>query len=786
MTVDELRFVSYLDAMHDFTELKASGNQFYMDYVAQIRKPLSMKNVNIESANIEDQLLTHFKINDGALALFDINKMKFESASVDSDKFKVVVPYDFVYTDTFKIWLSTLLHENTGSLDFITDTTNISEDVMCSMEFGETAGKVVVTDATVFDRGTTPQLNNCKYHDPAEITITKQEGWLTSLQQVGVKNNTFSYILNDGTHSSFHLDDYLKAIIVSKARGIEKKLPFYVRLINELVSSPASRRQLHGGAGQKRKFANILEELLEELQRRYKVPEDLCKQVLHDKDSKARRTLAYMLFDLKGAGDRLQIKYSRRKHANTHGTTLISNDRVSAVFAYMTRKHCIRTALTDGLSARTLTFLNMQVNVDDFKVKLTENYLIRFDFIRNRLESYIEFVRTLKDIPDFFRKVNVAYDVYNKLLTVKINRMQGASMIVSVDQLKWIAMHVVLSLLKEFAVMYEPHHKKDLYTIVQAVASVRLKIAEMTVDEKVRYLSELMVTIEKKRYFKYLSSFRFDNVSVLEAFGTVLEDVFVTSRKVTMDVVQAASKAYDKTSKDLLDSFPCLSGLCNLIEGSAKRPWITIPYMLYQPEFDLKTVVQYRGIDIVRAQYAKIMDELRASPCWPSADTNIEEAVLQAGGAPAFTILNTPIAHVTPTTQDSIAQSSITKRELMPFAPQLAQASRMREIPKIKATKQPMHHQARHPFHSNHTSITQLVDLQVYEIKQDIVHFKNQLAYTVCEQLRARPPSPPPAHDNDEDDLKDPLVELILVFLIKTTPVEVLLIQLQELQHIMA
>lgn len=765
--VRELRFISSLDTVHDFAELKTSGNSYYVAFTTRIVKPSTMGDVSQSAASVEEELMKHYRMNDASLPTFDLRTMSFVNGGagvLDSKKFKVIIPSSELYSDEFKIWLSTLLIETTRTLNFVTDTTNISEDVMCSMQFGQSQGRILLTDATSYDRGVAPQRSKCKQYEPEDIRITQEEGLLTTLQSVRIEDKHFHYTLPDGSSASFNIDSYVKSLGESH---LSKKLPFYIQLIYELAGEMPNK--MIGGSGRKRKREDVLRELMDELKRRYNIPLSLYNAVFSSDANvvrNARTTLAFILFDLKGAGDRLQIKFSKTARGNNTGTTFITNDRISSVLSYVMGKHGIRTAIKTDKRSRSLAFLNMQLNTADFKTQLIGNYLLRFQTILVKLQRFHKFAKKLKEVPNYASTVIQAQKDFKTLLSIRVNQEQGVRAFAAVDQMKWLVMYLTLTLLLEFLNVYGLAYKKDLDLAIDILNNIETKVAEkQNVDERLKFVKATMDFLSNRRFFVHANNFDFDivDMTVIANFAKSLNKF--SSLESIPEKVREVTSLYDSDVIDaVIQVFPCLYELHNLIKGATKNPWITMAFRMFLRK-ELNEVKAMRGMSVLGTQYLRVMENLKASPCWPAGDDVAENAILRTGGGPTMTAPKQAVPLPTSQTKKEPGASNLIGTISQRRQP-AANEQRRGESVVVSATVKNNHMQA------------DFLDFPLEITKQDVLEFKEILVKVVCGELRSILPPVDGENDTDIDDL----IEVILVFLIKTTPTEVLLAQMQRYQ----
>lgn len=299
-----------------------------------------------------------------------------------------------------------------------------------------------------------------------------------------------------------------------------------------------------------------------------------------------------------------------------------------------------------------------------------------------------------------------------------------------------------------------------------------------SLDDQMTFLQGMMQSVEQKRYISYASNYKFIDTKVLDAFVHLLNTHLIQapSSNISMDLVKRATFIYDNTPQAIFEMFPCISSLLSLIQGATKAPWTTIPFRFYVPK-QINEVIHTRGLHIAGSQYAKIIEDLRATSCWPADDMAIEQSVIRTGGT---TVIASQVTRG-PVPRTEVNKAPASSIKMLQRTNRVEQVNRNlpMQVSKLVSRDHMVSNNTSLYARNNH-SLTQRLNDEVNNTKQALIVFKEDLIKIICFNLRF---NPPPHVEDTVDDEMDDLIELILVFLIKTTPTEILLAQLQQAQY---
>lgn len=351
VTVAKIQEISIYDTIHDFDSL--GNNKYYQNFVQTKLSQLGgLKRQN--KSTVEKYVTQRYGIT-----MKKTNFVNFEDEHALASKnhiqnkkfFTRVNDFD---NEKFKTWMGTIILKTTGKIDFVTDTTLLSYNMGCSIKAASHNGRFITNSSTIYDRGkgVIPRKNCVIMELDDSVEITKTQGHLFALESISSSNNTVQYKIPGYNKVNIDLTDYIKRDDTSK---------YKLSLYNAIVE------YLHNGN------TSTLTELLNQLQTRYNMPSDFIHRVKH-KDKTSRELLVGILFDLKRAGDHMQVK-----SCDGNGRVFISNDRMSVVLATYCGVPTIRTKkFTDN--TKEVEFYNMQFHDETELVRdLNKNMKLTID-----------------------------------------------------------------------------------------------------------------------------------------------------------------------------------------------------------------------------------------------------------------------------------------------------------------------------------------------------------------------------------------------------------------------
>lgn len=344
---EQLKEVCKLDVQHDFSELAMNTfyRQFFIDHPSRLPKVSQVEDFLLETVyklKSDPQPLQHY--------IDDPRELEKQSFTISTPS---------LYDEEFKTWLAAIVYSRTNQIKMMTDTTLLSRETVCELASEGSTGHFNHNAATSFDRGTSIQDDPCNVKIPMDIAITRTDDEIADLAGFDKQSCLLSFLDYIGVTRDDHL--------IYKIPGLEvrrfsipgyveqlretyltegKKLPYYIKVIMSLV--------------QRRNVAVDIEPLLVDLQRKYNINDDLIEGIRRENkrlpasERLASMTLVKTLFDIKGAGDRLQIV------ACPEDVVFATNDRMSVVLGHILNKRVIRTfKQTAPYVSKVLSFHNM-------------------------------------------------------------------------------------------------------------------------------------------------------------------------------------------------------------------------------------------------------------------------------------------------------------------------------------------------------------------------------------------------------------------------------------------
>lgn len=390
---NEIKMISILDTIHDF-KTECGNNKYYNNFINKYKL-----DKNINQNTVEKYLFKRYNIDiayNVSLNKFTDSNINTITNSIKKNTFKIIYKTNDTSSINFKniledICLSSYNIQQQQSIDFISDTTIIQNDILCSLS----NSRVIITDSTYYDRASQLQNGNgCVEKKDIIVRITKEDGLLMELDYIEAGNNEIKYMINGDINEKIIK---IKKFIITKDRKYGKSLTFYNTILNSIVNITNNKKDI-----------NILNNLLKELENIYKL-----KIVIFDNnnnliENKAQQ-LCNILFDLKRSGDQLQIISAKKNKS-----IFISNDRMSIALAYILDIPCIRTyknknddvSLVNNNKKNTLLdFFNFDDNIVRSRILKNKDYY-KNTFDKNKIK-YNNYVDRL-------------IELYNKLLSLEI------------------------------------------------------------------------------------------------------------------------------------------------------------------------------------------------------------------------------------------------------------------------------------------------------------------------------------------------------------------------------
>lgn len=393
---DQLEQVCRLDVRHDFSDLR--NNPFYKRY--GVLHPVSLNVIG----DVEDYLIKNvYMLQNDPMPLDMV--MQNAEALRNNQSFSVSVPN--LYDERLKTWLGALVYSATNQIEFMTDTTLLSRDAVCEMSGVDPTGVTHVghfafNSATRFDRGMDQQDDGtCNKQKESSIAIFKgsvpvrlgrggvplvatmeHTCLLSYLDCMYVIGDELLYNIPEYGECRMNITEYIRKINDTHAL-VGKKLPSYIRVIDSLAQGDDGRVE------------PSLVDLLAILHERYNVKRDLLDRILIEAEQidvarvelrNEAMKLVKILFDIKGAGDRLQLV------ACPSNVVFATNDRISVVLGHLMKRRVIRTAKVEKpVKMKVLNFYNL--GSGDIAGHLQQALL-------SRLKPTEAFLRTFKERRD--------------------------------------------------------------------------------------------------------------------------------------------------------------------------------------------------------------------------------------------------------------------------------------------------------------------------------------------------------------------------------------------------
>jgi len=341
----DIKKLSVYDTIHDFGK-ELSTNRYYRAFLSS----QNVKHILSPEGTVERML---------GMMIDEREVKNFETLNINEifgrDKFCLLIKD--LNNEAFKVFLGTLIFQNEGNqrIQMITDTTNLSQATLCSIQMNNLNGTTIVTDATKFDRGRSQVVDGkCVQSREIPASLNSDDGNLFALNVIQTLPNEVRYGNRQFTNQ-INLTIY-----TGETPG---KLPYYIRLI----------KQLHQGS--LRAPPLVLRNLLKDLEILYGLRQE---HYLNEQG------LANILFDIKRSGDQLQVITAQRSN-----TLFASNDRISATYAKILKVPTIRTSGADGYRLRKFYFYNFNAgNVDDYVIYAKEGMVQKINDIINQIESF--------------------------------------------------------------------------------------------------------------------------------------------------------------------------------------------------------------------------------------------------------------------------------------------------------------------------------------------------------------------------------------------------------------
>lgn len=357
-----IKWLSVLDTVHDFGK-ELSTNRYYRAF-------LSSQGIN-HYPNPESLVEDRFGMKISEIKEFETLDIR---DILGNENFCLLIQN--INNEAFKTFLGTLISQNEGGrIEMITDTTNLSQSTLCSIEIEGKNGTTIVTDTTKFDRGRYQAVDNkCVKERDIPVSLNRDNN-LFALNVIRTSNKQVVIEYVNGLMNEINLDEYIK-----KQPG---KLPYYIKVIRALKQ------------GSLKKTSKMLAGFLKDLEYLYGLkPERYLSE----------QGLANILFDLKRSGDQLQVKTAERSR-----TLFASNDRISASYAKELGVPTIRTTFQEGDGAHRLRkyyFYNYKVELQESYIDKTKRLIVqKIEEIMKNIELFGEVQqqlqeRVIRDIPE--------------------------------------------------------------------------------------------------------------------------------------------------------------------------------------------------------------------------------------------------------------------------------------------------------------------------------------------------------------------------------------------------
>jgi hypothetical protein len=424
MTDGAIRALCIADTIHDFgADLK--DNQYYKFFMTKNRQTfydlLAKEPLNC-TYSVEKDILDMFRIDDENINVPFKDK---DAVHIGPKLFAFVI--NDVTDNNFKQFLGAVTATGTavagekfGNIHFLTDTNKLSNSTLCSLEYLNRNGQLIICEATDFDRGLILKEDECVHRHKIDVTLPRNNLFgLDSIRTFTDRTTHLRHIEYSFTENGVQNNTLLNTsnFILEQRSLTERNLNFYKNVIATIDSKSSIAQK--GGAG-KRKSSDIddenqmnssrkkrdkklsLDTLLNDILRVYGLDYRLFNFYVNKKiiPANAEKFIS-ILFDFKRAGDQLQVLAAKQDN-----NIFISNDRMSLTYAYLNNMPCIKTTVKQSStgskhSDRKLTFYNFNQSVVIEDVIDGKGFYLEI-IAKNikYIKSYIEYIKRIPLITD--------------------------------------------------------------------------------------------------------------------------------------------------------------------------------------------------------------------------------------------------------------------------------------------------------------------------------------------------------------------------------------------------
>ena len=411
--------ISAADSVHDFckssdrAELNLQNNQLFIQYVSnKLLRHLQRFNVQFDGRELRNISTIETKVSD-ALNISDnrenIPTLNYNNFDVEySQQLRRDFPFaievndmtDIKFRNLVAAIFSTAYPENLHApkIECMTDTSMLKADIVCSMSINPTnpiKGTMIASEATYYDDIFTTVDNQCTKFKSVPMRLKKDQGNLFGLDEIAVGTDSddmyFAYKHSrNPVATAVKIEDYKKQQLIGQDETGYRNKNFFRHVINELNKYISKRQRTTGGAG-KRKADDGIPDITKIVKNIYK----LDYNVFNNSTEDIFQYLAILL-DFKRAGDQLQIK-----SALQNKDVFLSNDIISAAYAYYCGVPCIKTSAIGTASetthrTRRLIFYNFKT--EHIRASVIDNRKYYKDSVIYHADKLIKFAQNCQEL----------------------------------------------------------------------------------------------------------------------------------------------------------------------------------------------------------------------------------------------------------------------------------------------------------------------------------------------------------------------------------------------------
>lgn len=441
---------------------KPDDNIFYNEFMQEQKRLHNDLNEDFYDYKSESSVMQYLKIDDGvynkntAPFYSQLTIDDFEKQKMDIKSFVVNVKSDDLISADFQsIFLGPIIENatNNKNMEVISDFALLTKDILCSIKSSHNKNvNLIICQATQYDRGA-PVIGDCVITSDIDAILRKEEGNLFGLDFIGVQrvkagDDVLNYAYAHGgpvkigdeiLKYQYTVNNTKKLIILKLSYFITAQTKFKTRFLTFLSDMIIEMNQVYAGKKSTMKRGDKPDKKQETSNKRshnddaldineydkkqkqsssktQTIPLDVFFEQLltvyglnyedftfYNKTTKTidrakAKQFAYIIFDLKRAGDQMQVKSA------THNKqyVFISNDAIAIAYAYCMGVPCIKTSKygkgdEEAHATRKLTFYNfLDQNIKNI-IEKKEYYV---NLIQKKLNQYSSYALSLKQIKE--------------------------------------------------------------------------------------------------------------------------------------------------------------------------------------------------------------------------------------------------------------------------------------------------------------------------------------------------------------------------------------------------